>query len=386
MKDVEAHLSPCPADRSRASLLEALGRFADACVQLAQEEGPLPLAPSVTETARWLGQRILFICGAHRSGTTLSTQLLDGHQELGVLPSEGTYLTSLHSQVEALGPAPFRSEWIKRCVGPNLGPHFKLGLEPRPYVDLARAHAAFSRLVASDLGHGCLSPHTAMLLAWAYVSRSGDLEGLSWLVEKTPLNERHARTIAGHVRQARFLHVLRDPRWIFASQLRLIDRHPSVRLNRARILHNIRRSFSLAHENSLDLGATRYWVLKYEDLVADPEVSLTPIFRGLGVASLDPELLTPTEAGLPAPSNSSYQRVSGRVFRDSATGEPNLTNADLEVLLAWVGPRAPGRFGYVLPRLGPQRRAARGVQVLFDWLKGKARDAIARHHEPSRLL
>src|SRR5690348_154569 len=35
----------------------------------------------------------VFICGVHRSGTTLMRDLLDDHLQLSVLPSEGSFFT-----------------------------------------------------------------------------------------------------------------------------------------------------------------------------------------------------------------------------------------------------------------------------------------------------
>jgi len=74
-----------------------LGELAHYARALVSEAGRAPDPPipreELNRTLGWLA-RPVFICGHHRTATTLMRQLLDGHPELLVLPSEGTYLTS----------------------------------------------------------------------------------------------------------------------------------------------------------------------------------------------------------------------------------------------------------------------------------------------------
>ena len=145
-------------------------------------------------------------------------------------------------------------------IDPNLGPHFKLGRAARDYVDFVRTLVAFREVVRRHASHHRrLAPHTALLLSWAYVQGGRRLDGIQWLVEKTPSNERHADTLAAHFRQARFLHVVRDPRAIYRSHLRLGELYPTIQLNRGRVLEGIRTSFASARSGPRRLGASRYF-------------------------------------------------------------------------------------------------------------------------------
>ena len=92
-----------------------------------------PLEPSAEERAgalAWL-LRPVFICGHHRSGTTLLQSLLDGHPQLLTLPNEGTYFTSFAYAARAAPSTAdletFAARWIERFVDPNFAPHFRLG-------------------------------------------------------------------------------------------------------------------------------------------------------------------------------------------------------------------------------------------------------------------
>ena len=115
----------------RPALLEELSAYASLVVREARRLGPL--VPSTLERERtlaWL-QFPVFICGHHRSGTTLMRDLLDGHPELCVLPSEATYFSSFRyaaRRVVAVKDTDrFAADWVQRFINPNFEPHFLLG-------------------------------------------------------------------------------------------------------------------------------------------------------------------------------------------------------------------------------------------------------------------
>lgn len=297
-----------------------------------------------------LKHRVVFVCGAHRSGTTLVNQLLDGHSALAVLPTEGTYYTSLRRRVVAGGERELQREWIERLVDPNLGPSFKLGMSAERYVELARAQAAFSGLTRDQ---GELGPHVALLLAWAYLFH-GRLEPIAWLVEKTPGNERYAPQLTGRVHGAKFLHVLRDPRAIYASQLELAKKY-AFEVNRGSVLEAIRRSFVLARENAARLGE-RYRVLRYEELVAERTGTMSGVLAWLGL-SAEAINEVQSEAGIAAPHNSSFARPG-------VGGELNA--AEKERVVAWVGEAAGA---YAMERMTAWRIAWRRLEVAVRWAR-----------------
>ena len=118
-----------PGDRRL--LLDNLLSYSRVAVSEARRLGPVVLTKKESVQAlEWL-ERPVFICGHHRSGTTLMQQLLDSHPELLVLPSEGTYFTSFAYAARANTSSGdvdrFVEDWIARLVDPNYEPHFKLG-------------------------------------------------------------------------------------------------------------------------------------------------------------------------------------------------------------------------------------------------------------------
>jgi hypothetical protein len=127
-----------------ADLLAAAREWSQLVWNVAEQLGPMPLSKKQVEDGLNLAARPVFICGVHRSGTTLVRNLLDGHPQLCVLPSEGTFYTNLEAKLKQLPadkwPAYMGTEWLRRLANPiNQPPYWLLGRScdvASPYVDL----------------------------------------------------------------------------------------------------------------------------------------------------------------------------------------------------------------------------------------------------------
>jgi hypothetical protein len=343
----------------RPLLLTLLYSYAREAVSVARAAGAI--VPSANECGMalpWL-ERPVFVCGHHRSGTTLLQELLDGHPELRVLPSEGTYLTSF-LDVARRDPTPqaidrFATEWIARLVDPNEEPHFKLGRRAPggdPYVLFAR------RLFGWRLALLHAFPdHSPFVLLLALIAALTDPASRGatphqW-VEKTPLNERHTSRLATFAK-ARFIHVVRDPAATLASLLSLRRKAGLPEGDRAVLAWGIGRSLSLATQNARRFTG-RYLVVRYEDLAGDPASEMERVRSFLGL-SPHPSLTTPTVFGHPVRSNSSFERGTAGIVR-SPRPAPVLSLSETEFVSAFAG--APARaFGYDVAVLSSIRRTA----------------------------
>lgn len=315
------------------------------------------------------------MCGHHRSGTTLVQELLDGHPELLVLPSEGTYFTSF---AYAARPSPaahdvdrFIADWIGRLVDPNYEPHFKLGRsgsDGNPGVALARYILGWqASLCDARPEHAQFALLLALIVAFKEVTAAATTPRL-W-VEKTPLNERYVHRFGAFPR-ARYIHVVRDPRPTLGS-LREIYRAAGKRaFHAAEHARSIGRSLELAHENGTQLG-DRYLVVRYEDLTEDASREMERIRRFLGI-SPGATLSTPTVMGLAVRSNSSFRRCdAGAIERARQTDM--LGEADRRLVSALTG-AAARFFGY---EFAPASLEARFVSRLrsLPWI---VRDRLRR--------
>jgi len=286
------------------ALLQAAGQWSDAVWTAALQVGPLVLTNKQIERGLQLAMSPLFICGVHRSGTTLVRDLLDGHPDLAVLPSEGTFFTNQVHHLERLPTDEWcgylTREWLRRLANPiNQAPYWLLGRTTRTaslYVDFARYANAWHQVCCRELGHVSQWPHLAIVLAYAAVTDAADAK---YWVDKTPTQELYLSAIRNELPHARFVHVLRAPVDVFTSRKQM---EPG--LNLGRCLREMAATYKIARHEA-QKGPDSYLVIRYEDICRDVE-SVTNQMAGFLNICLSPSLLVPTVAGKPARANSSF--------------------------------------------------------------------------------
>lgn len=341
---LERDLAPRLLDRTKAdrldlSYIEASRRWSAAVWAAAEALGPVEPTAEAAEMGLALARRPVFICGAHRSGTTLLRDLLDGHPALAVLPFETSFYTHFRSHLGSGAPevqlSSVGQEWLRRLVNPNnQAPFWLLGRSDglhSPYVDLARAFRGWHVALKHRVGSMPASLLTAFSLAYA-----GRAPGSARLwVEKTPTNEQSLDAILADFPEARILHVIRRPDEAYSSLKALQGSRRPIR-KAARELRNLARSYAVALERSRSLSGT-YRLVRYEELAGDPGAVMDGVAEFLGIEPLA-VLTQPTVAGTPAGRNTSFP--NGR--RGSAYG---LSRLELGLLALALG-RNAARLGY----------------------------------------
>ena len=246
----------------------------------------------------------IFVSGVPRSGTTLVREILGKHS-LVAIATENHYMgylvprpgarrlvvrwgdphddAAIQRMLDQLyresTDNPFNRrgafwKWIRRNVSRPVAEQDLLATD-RSEAELYRA---FLRMYARQLGKIVIGEKTPAHIAWAH-------ELLAWYPT------------------ARAVHVLRDPRAVFTSELkrrttgavepayRLLARLPPVlhvwvaihvawTWNRAVGAH---RNLAAGHPN-------RYMLLRFEDLVSDPDTRIPALCRWLGL-EFEPEMM-----------------------------------------------------------------------------------------------
>jgi Sulfotransferase family len=315
----------------------------------AEAAGPSELAAAEVARGLDVAHRPVFVCGAHRSGTTLVRDLLDDHPALSVLPSEGTFFTNFERHLQRLRPEdrqPFLgAEWLRRLANPiHQHPYWLLGRsspESSPYIAFARALLAWWPIAREQVGHRITSwPLVAVALAYAHSTGglSADAIVQRW-VEKTPTNERFLERLQAEFPKATFVHVVRHPYAVYASH-KQAARDGGERLrNAGRVLRDLSQSLRIAVEQRRGGASDQYLLIRYEDLIEAPHNTVNRLAAFLRIEPL-PILLRPTAAGLATASNSSFVidaepgRVDPTVHRRWADV---LTRSDRERLTALMG-------------------------------------------------
>ncbi|MDB5136896.1 MAG: sulfotransferase [Mucilaginibacter sp.] len=319
----------------------------------AEQSGPMKLSDEEIIQGHMLAQSPVFICGVHRSGTTLVRDLLDGHPELVVLPSEGTFYTNLEFKLNSL-PENERSaflgkEWLRRLVNPiNQPPYWLLGRSTNtvsPYVGFAQYIMAWWNIVDKKNSQW---PHTAIVLA--YASCSGNLKAKLW-IDKTPANERFLDRIWQEMPNAKIIHVIREPNAVISSRKTM---EPSISMRVA--LRDLKMSFRAAVEQS-DLNGPKFMLLRYEELCEYPQANID---RMVSFLNINPSITLnqSTVAGMPTKANSSFNREapSGQILKPDQHSRPEvLIKTEQDLIAAYIGQLA-AKLNYPLAKVGSLKK------------------------------
>jgi hypothetical protein len=274
--------------RQPAMRLSAAGRRAArrAGFALAGRFAPLP------RPRRWV-----FVVGCYNSGTTLLHDALAAHPDVGSLPREGQELT------DAL-PLP------RRLGLPRLW-----ALEPERFRLDEHATGVDARRLKRQWGARFDDPRRAILL------------------EKSPTNAARVRWLDRHFENAHFVAIVRDG-YAVAEGIRRKAGHAIGRAARQWARSNEILLADLEH-------VPRALVVRYEELVADPEAVLRRVHAFLGLAG---------ETAALARRRFRVHGETSRIQDHNARSHAALDAADLDAIEAAAGPLL-ARLGYARPRL-----------------------------------
>ncbi len=276
-----------------------------------------------------------FVVGVPRSGTTLLRLLLDAHPRLAI-PPETAFIPML---VREHGPGP---------LDPGRFVELVAGFETWPDFHLARETLA-SRLesvAGATLGDGLR----------AFYALYAERRGKQRFGDKTPDYGLAIDSIAHLLPEARFLHIIRDPRAVAAS-VRHLWFSPSRNLSE--IAADWVRRIQTTREQAGARAST--YELRYEDLLADPESMLREICAFIDL-DFDPQMLAAHHAAAARlDEHEGRWRPDGTLVISKAdrlaaqrrvTGPPNLARAE-----AWRTELGADEQALVAAAAGPLLRA-----------------------------
>ncbi|MAF85142.1 MAG: hypothetical protein CL875_03070 [Dehalococcoidales bacterium] len=271
----------------------------------------------------------VFICGAPRSGTTLLSNLLDGHSELLVLPNETHILQHFKAYKGEARKTFFLRDYLftddilvysspayREKINESLAFMYGAGsawdlslVDSKTFIE---TYAKF--LKENEISLEVLYKAITLSLFSSYTSPDKSSHPKSF-VEKRPLdNEISAIILKEHFPKAKFVHILRDPRTRYASakRRRIISRMKykyCPRLNDKDFVRGHAEismlSFVLAKRNKFVLGDD-YLVINYEDLTSQPNEIMKTVAAFLTLPWQD-VLLIQTCLGNKMGSSSSFK-------------------------------------------------------------------------------
>ncbi len=294
---------------------------------------------------------LFFIVGPHRSGTTLLQAMLSSHSRLTVPPETG-YFDQVWPRRDHLGPLT------------DAGNLARVGrFVTSPDCAVSDLQVDWSQVTAAVAG----SPGGYEDLFVAILALYTRSRGKRRVGEKSP---RHLFAIPELSRlypQARFLFLIRDPRAVVRSERETSWGSQSV----LRITRRWCRVVDAAEKFSQSLPAHRFRLVRYEDLVTNPETQLRSICEFLG-ETFEPELLrfqerTAEERGFRADEVWKEKTLTAVDVGRAELWRTALTSAEIKLIEGLAGSRLV-RHGYL-----PQGPSVAGMNMLSTSIADRAR-------------
>lgn len=235
----------------------------------------------------------IFIVGANRSGTTLLRLILNAHPNIGI-PEEIIYFGSFMAGVP-----------IEKWRDPGLSEEEYKGFVTRfvedkcGVLDHIDHQAIINEILSSEKRDFC-HPYKTVLEAWA-----GAHKKQRW-GEKTPGNLFYADILLQMFPDAKFIHLIRDPRAGVSSMMKTTFFPKDIAFNAMSRRKFMRKGRAILEKS---VPASQRLLLRYEDIVTEPEVTIRAICNFVG-EDFEPGML-------------SFYKDSSRYMKEEASSSFN---------------------------------------------------------------
>jgi hypothetical protein len=235
----------------------------------------------------------VFVMGIPRSGTTLLQSLLDGHPQILTDVGESRFFNWYYPKSRRKrikDKIILADKYLLHTFDPE-GAYYKNFLSHIPHEDV-REYFINILQQSNKKPKDFLESY---ILAVGLASGSLSDQTIYWL-EKTPFNEYFLDKIIQWWPEARYIHVVRDPRDVYSSykfrdikegrKITPLDAFAFVWSKSIKVLNKYRNV----------VGSDKYYVLKYEDLVQNLEGTISQVVAFLNIQ--DSEILRKPTKGL----------------------------------------------------------------------------------------
>lgn len=208
----------------------------------------------------------VFIVGAPRSGTTLLRLMLTSHPGVSI-PPEGAFMINLAPKYGDLKDLlPVIDQVLDELYSNKKFLDWGIKKEVLKEEARLRKKLNFSEFIELVYRlYAKLSHPTASI--WG---------------DKNPTYFQHTETIHQYFPEARIVHITRDVRGVYHSRKSLIDKW---KLNPDTLMLAVTNEWhALSDLIARSASDSRFFTLKYENLVAEPEKQLISLCRWLGIA------------------------------------------------------------------------------------------------------
>lgn len=271
----------------------------------------------------------IFLLGTHKSGTTLLRSLLDGHSQLFAIPFESHVFKHMGYWIDNEYRKQKPQDWEYSQTKSNFKQAIiKANRDRDPQGDGFSTGLLNEELFSKHIEQMPDAKDNAYIIRHYFASIQNALAGEEnidsnlRIVEKSVEHAEFAPLLGYLFPEAQFIHIVRNPFANVVSLRKYKSRNFGYPLL-DRLFSTLWNNYYHLYRNQQLFDDKRYHVLKYEDLVKDPESSLTKISEFLNI-SYESILEEPTIMGKDWKGNST---TTGEQF--SGISSKNL-NAWLE--------------------------------------------------------
>ncbi len=239
----------------------------------------------------------IFICGHRKSGTTMFHNLFDGHDDLLVYPSDlnllyayfPVYISDKYTDRDRL-------ERLDTVIFKDL--EFQLKNENlSKVIDIQKFREVFFK----DLESGDLCNMKIIITKVIdSFSKIVDKPNRIPVIKETSI-EIYSHEIFNWFPEAKFLHLVRDPRDNFAALKSGVNKYYSKmgedeKQTLASLIYRTRLGLEMGLANVNKYGKEKYLFVNFSQLVNNTKVEVNEIVKFIGINFMD-SLLTPTRLG-----------------------------------------------------------------------------------------
>ncbi len=254
----------------------------------------------------------IFVCGHRKSGTTMLINMLDGVKNSVTYPDDSSFFYLYYPRYE-IGEHTKEQKIERVCdmiIQHGLSEIIQnAGIEDLMKQDLLEKVHTMGDAVRNDLNKlsdMCLKEVMKIVFTNLKNIFYPSVLPKCW-IEKTTSTEIYAQDLIKIFPNAKFIHIIRDPKDNWASlksgwEKRYQDFNDDIKRLMHSLLERGKLGMEFAKYNQELIGDSQYLVLKYEDFTREPEAYMRKISGFIGV-EFDEKMLTPTVFGHPWKGN-----------------------------------------------------------------------------------
>ena len=238
----------------------------------------------------------IFICGHRKSGTTMLASLFDNHDDLLVYPSDSMFFYKVFPACLNLKKKDNIKLVLENCIKDTLNYEIK-NIGKKSLFDVDKISKEF----LNEMSKRDNSPKSLLLSLINAYSKSCKKKRWKMWVEKTTSSEFYATEIVNWFPNAKFIHLVRDPRDNFASlksgwEERYKNQEEDIKGLLQSLIDRGGMGMRVALYNQSVLGEKKYKIIKFEDLTTKTDKIIKKLTSFLNI-KFSESLLIPTMNG-----------------------------------------------------------------------------------------